>query len=247
MRSVWFVTPAWKRVEVTRLALAQRSQVAEALVPLGLDVRSVVVADDENLDAAREYGCDVVELDNDHGVGRRFNAGFEYAAEQGADLFVYLGSDDWLHPDAFAPIVEGEADEGTIVTGREIAFVDLASGRLQACRYRTLHGPGFEHGIIPWIFPREVLEPVGFRPLPPKAPRGLDHLLTRALTAAGVRPRWLFHDPPLGRVDFKSRVNLNGYARVARPLARGPEVDAWPALVEHYPAALVDMARDCPV
>jgi hypothetical protein len=242
--SVWFVSPAWRRYSVTRLALAQRASLVEELAPLGLDVRTVIVADDENLDIAHEAGVETVELDNDHGLGRRFNAGFRYAADQGADFLVHIGSDDWLHADALAPLLE-DPDDDAIIAGRSIAFVDLTKSRLQVSSYRDrLTLPGRRHGIIPWVIPRRALEPCGFAPIEPSALRSIDHLLVEGVHASGVETRWRFHDPHrVARVDFKSTVNINPYKRVAHALADGPEVEAWPALAEHYSPDLVELAR----
>ena len=46
-------------------------------------------------------------------LGEKFNAGYRYAGRMGAQLFVHIGSDDWVHPDVFdildqtAPTSEG--------------------------------------------------------------------------------------------------------------------------------------------
>src|SRR5688500_1198207 len=127
MSRVWLVTAAHGRYDVTRIALAQWQHLATVLEGRGVECRQVVVANDENLDIAREHGCDTVELDNHGGLGRRFHAGFRHAAGQGADYFVYLGSDDWIHPDLLDPL----PPPGVIVTGRRISFVHLPTGRLQ--------------------------------------------------------------------------------------------------------------------
>lgn len=230
--AVWLVSPAWRRFAVTRIALAQRALLAAELAARGIDCHAVVVADDDNLDIAREYGFATVEMDNDGGLGRRFNAGFQYAAEQGADYLVHIGSDDWIHPDVFMPLL-APVTPRPILTGTQIAFVDLGSGQLK----RASLGP--PHGVIPWIIPRAVLEPCGFAPIRPERLRGMDGDLVRGLRRAGVRVQWVFDDPhDLARVDFKSDVNLNAYDRVPG----AGRNDAWQALRERYPAELVELA-----
>jgi hypothetical protein len=52
------------------------------------------------------------------------------------------------------------------------------------------------------------------------------------------------HDPHGFRcVDFKTRENITPYAGVTKHLGVAPEEEAWPALLEQYPAELVAQAR----
>jgi len=243
------VTPAWRRYAVTRLALAQRAHLRDVLAGRGIPLLNVIVADDDNLDIAREHGFDTVETDNSY-VGRKFNDGIEHAARQGADYIAVVGSDDWVHPDLFTrlpadvasvPELSDESpcvtwgDEPEAITGRAITLVDLPSGRMRRC---TVKG---RYGVIPWILPRKALEPSGFRPVNDRAQKGLDGSMLAGLQ---VRPRWIFHDPhPLTRVDFKTDTNLNSYEQITGAIGDGPETDPWEALEERYPAALVEQAR----
>lgn len=233
---VWLVSPAYGRFAVTRLALAQRAHLAGELAGRGIDCHTVIVADDDNLDIAREHGFHTVELDNNHGLGRRFNAGFQYAAAQGADYLVHIGSDDWLHPDTFALL--GTLTPRQIVAGRMIAFIDLLTGKL---RPALLLGPT---GVIPWIIPRALMERCGFAPIRPERYRGMDGFLVRGLRQAGARVEWVFHDPnPVARVDFKSATNINTYAGLPSGLGHESDRDPWEALAEHYPPHLVELAH----
>lgn len=237
---VALVSPAWQRFAVTRLALAQRAHLAGELAARGLDCVSVIVADDENLDIAREYGAETVEMANDDGLalGRKFNAGFRHAAALGADWLVHMGSDDWIHPDAFDPLADlhGRTRTRPIVSGRQIAFVNLLTGRMRLC-----YAAG-RNGVVPWIIPRKLMVPCDFAPIREDRFRGMDGYLIRGLR---VKPTWLHHDPhPMGRVDWKSTVNLNSYETVSGSLGRRRgEVEPWGLLAEHYPANLVEMAR----
>lgn len=220
---------------MTRLALAQRAHLAGELSRVGIDLQSVIIADDENLEIAREHGFATVEMDNTQ-LGRRFNAGFEYAAGEGADWLVHIGSDDWVHPDVFLPLLY-PLEPRPILSGRRIAFVDLLSGRMGKA---SLDGP---HGVIPWVIPREVLEPCKFAPIRPERMRGMDGDLIRGLRRARVKAEWVFHDPhDLARVDFKSDVNLNSFKALPTSLTGRRVTDPWKALAERYPAELVDMA-----
>lgn len=221
---------------MSRIAFAQRAHLAGELAARGIDCHTVIVADDENLDLAKDHGFDTVEMDNDQGLGRRFNAGFQHAANEGADWLVHIGSDDWIHPDAFTPILDPPRP-AAIVTGRRMMFVDLLTGEARRAR---LDGP---QGVIPWIVPRAMMQPSGFAPIRPDRLRGMDGYLIRGMRKSGARVRWHVHDPhDMARVDFKSDVNLNTYAAISG-FFRGTDLDPWTGLAERYPADLVDMAR----
>lgn len=241
--SVWFVSPAFRRFAVTRLVLAQRQRLIGELAGRGLDAHSLVVADDENLDIARDYGAVGVEHPN-LPLGAKCNAGLRYACEQGADWIVWIGSDDWVHADCFDPLVDEYANAPRnrtrpILLGHRIAAVDLATGKLRRLR----HGTRF--GVIPWIVPRQLLTRSEFEPVRPQSNRGLDGALIRGMNRSRSRPTFHYHTPhDLRAVDFKTDTNLNTYDAISRALGVGPEEPAWAALEEHYPADLVAMARD---
>lgn len=248
---LWFVSPAWRRFDVTRLALEQRAHLCGVLAARGIDAQGVVVADDDNLDIAREHGFETVEQNNDY-LGRRFNDGIEYACnEGGATVVVLIGSDDWAHesvfdrlpvenPDPPVPTAEEpsvswrEAPE--IVAGRTITLVDLLTGRLARCRRDR------GNGTIPWLIHRAALEPSAFRPIRETQQIGTDQALVSGL---GIRPQWVYTDPhDLARVDFKSDTNLNRFDSIVATIGVGPvETDPWSLLADWYPLGLVNKAR----
>lgn len=210
----------------------------------------MIVADDENLDVAAEFGFHTVGQDNLY-LGRKFNDGMEFACRYlDADYVVLIGSDDWVHVDLFTHLPKPVADlplptpERPVVigrpgpeagTGKEIAMVNLARGVLQRCRVKG------RFGVIPWVLPRAALEPSGFRPIREEQQRGIDGALLRGLKC---RPEWVFSDPhPLCRVDFKSEVNLNSYDKITSGIGYGAELPAWSTLSNAYPTHLVDLAR----
>lgn len=248
MPVLFIVSPAWRRFSVTKLALAQRQLLIGELAARGIEAHGLIVADDANLDIARSFGMETLERGNEQ-LGRKVNDGIEYACKQGADYVVAIGSDDWVHVDMFTrlPKLVAEPPEPTAenpvvfwdkapeaVTGREIALANLLTGRLQRCRVRG------KYGVIPWILPRKLLEPSGFRPVRDGISRGIDGSLVAGLR---VMPNWVFHDPhPLCRVDFKSRLNLTSYEGAAENLGDGPEAGLG-ALAELYPPELVELAR----
>ena len=237
---------------MTRMVLAERRWLCDELALRGLQADSVIVADDENLDIAREFGFSTVELGNTD-LGAKFNAGYQFAAGQGADVFVHVGSDDWVHPDTFSILRDVDLDVAPmpmptpgnpvvwrrspqVVGQRRIAVVDLSRGVVQRC---FVHG---RFGCIPWLIPRKALEPEGFAPIGPGHMRGIDGALVRGLSS---RPSWLFQDAPdEWCVDFKTETNVTPYRGLAHSLGVGEEEeDAWLMLAEFYPEYLIEMAR----
>lgn len=244
------VSPAWSRFDVTRLALAQRRWLCDELATRGHDATSVIVADDENLEIAAEYGFETVEVGNDD-LGEKFNAGYRHAAELGADLFVHIGSDDWVHPDVFTILDEVDlskppATEPTInrpvaawndgwqvLAQKTLTVADLPTGRLQRCQYRR------GYGCIPWLIPRAVFEPFGFAPIRPGLQRGCDGALASRIRA---RTNWVVRDLPADMcVDFKSDPNLTPFDPMIGNIGVGP-LRSLGVLSGLYPGELVDQA-----
>jgi glycosyltransferase involved in cell wall biosynthesis len=234
--NVWIVSPAWRRFAVTRLVLAQRQRLCADLAARGMDAQMLIVADDENLEIATEYGAVALETPN-LPLGRKCNAGLRRAGEEGADWIVWIGSDDWIHPDVFDPLPY-QARNSVMLIGHRLGIVDLPRGRMTRCSSPS------KYGAIPWIVPRKMLEPSGFAPVHDTSSSGLDGTLIRGIRRSRARLRWHYHNPhELRCVDFKSDTNITAYGRLTERLGIAPEQDAWPALAERYPADLVEMAR----
>lgn len=248
MLNLWLVSPAWRRLDVTRLALAERRWLCDELTSRGLTARGVIVADDENLDLAAEYGFHGLEFPNDRGLGAKFNAGYRYALERGADYVVHIGSDDWVHPDFLDPLPIPDVGQGqkpmpsplgTIVQtagpvmlcARRIALVHLQSGQGVVFPSRRMWGN------VPWAIPRSAFAGKP-EPIEPQLPRGMEHALVRGLGPLNYR----HHDPhPFLGVDFKSEVNVTPWETLVSHAE--PRPDIWRELAEHYPAHLVEQAR----
>jgi len=222
----WIVSPAWQRFAVTELVLQEWNWLRHELAPRGWEVHAVLVADDDNLDLARAHGFDGLEHPNDT-MGKKWNAGFSYAASEGADVFVYAGSDDWLHPSAFDEVPDG------IVAFRSLDFVDLESGVLQ---HATLND---QLGTLPWLISRSALAGSNFQPMPPTTQRGSERALAFGL---GYATPLKIRDCSVC-VDFKTRDSVSPYAGVRNSTGDGVERLAWPELAERFPAHLVERAR----
>lgn len=225
------MSPAWRRYSITRLALAERRWLCDELSARGHQANSVIVADDDNLDIAQEYGFETVERDNTD-LGARFNAGFQYAADQGCDLFVHVGSDDWIHPDTFN-VLDKIGLDGCLVAQRRFVIADLDRGTARRCY------AGNMWGSIPWLIPRSAM--AAFAPIRPGLMRGIDAALAIGLTS---RINWIFQDSqPEWCVDWKTTTNLTPYRGVAYALGFGDEQEPWPLLSGFYPAYLIEQAR----
>lgn len=96
MIELWFVTPAYRRFELSELCLDQRRRLCEELAPHGIAATCVVVADDENLEIARAYGFEAVQRPNKW-LGMKFAAGHHAALAGGATHVMPIGSDSWMH------------------------------------------------------------------------------------------------------------------------------------------------------
>lgn len=234
------------------MVLAQRRWLCDTLAARGVTANSVIVGDDDNLDIAHKYGFPTVEMDNEY-VGRKFNAGYKYAAEQGADVFVHIGSDDWVHPDAFNFLLKRDPNRlandrlhppggsvvwkpgPTIVAQREVALVDLVSGDAVFCHIRG------RCGCIPWFLPRIALEGCDFTPIQDDIQRGIDGSLIRGIQS--VHPNWRFQEDasPLWMVDFKSATNITPFAGLTH--LSSERVNAWAVLAGGYPQEIVDRAE----
>lgn len=238
MISAWICSAAWRRFDVTRLALSQRQRLCEELAARGIQATSLVVADDENLDIARELGSVTLEAPNEP-LGRKWNVALRYAAER-ADWVIWVGSDDWIHPDAFAPLtVPPETGPARIIRGGRVTLVDLASGQLQRVSSAS------KYGAIPWLIESRLIRATRKdSPIRPDLLRGLDGGLIRGLRRSPIPFELELHDPHEFRcVDFKSDQNLSSFAAASEKRGLGEPEPAWAVLAKWFPADLVDQAR----
>jgi hypothetical protein len=188
-----------------------------------VNLHAIVVGELEHESIARRHGFDWLWWSNAQ-MGSKWNAGFAYAGDRGADLLVLIGSDNWIHPTAFdAP------PENAISAAASLDFVDLERGVLQHA-----HGPI----LIPWLIPRALLEPTHFAPFPDRMQRGTEAMLRGALNM----PAFVERAGPPG-VDFKSAESVSPYAGVRNSIGDGVEHDLR-ALERHYPAHLVESALE---
>jgi hypothetical protein len=228
--SVWFVIPAWRRVELSAVCFEQFAGVIGTLRAAGVEAEAVVIADDENLDVARALGFATLERDNS-GLGRKFNDGQEYAGNHGADWIVPIGSDSFVDPAYFLPLppVEVTRTSGmyAMVTARRMA--ELKVGWIGA-------GPRMYH--------RSRLEPTGFRPAPDKLMRTIDSHTVRAIVKSTGPLTWEWRDlHPLQYIGFRYPPYITGYGSLVRTWGVRERVNPWDRLAAVYPPDLVKRVR----
>jgi hypothetical protein len=224
--SVWFVTPAWERFALTRVVLEQRRRVVAFLAERGVRAGCVVVADDANADTAEELGFDTVRVPN-YALGRRFNDGIEYAARQGADWIVPIGSDSFLDPAYVYPL----PDLRVMRTSHMYAIAE--PGRLGQLRIRSASGVG------PYMIPRTHL-PRSLRPANDWKKKGIDKSTLLGLRHGLHREVVDLH--PWQYVGFRSQPQMNSYDKLYGRLGVAEEYEVAERLSEYYPLSLVERA-----
>lgn len=209
MPSLLFITPAWQRFELTRLCMWQRRQACDSLLEAGVDATCVVIADDENLEIAREYGFETVESPNDF-LSRRFNDGYEFAGKNGFDYCAAIGSDSWIDPKLLEVLPNGQMQ-----TTRNYGLLNKTGDRIAQIRLKTMYGFSL------FVLPTKLLAPLKFRPGPENLAKGCDGALYKGLF--GNRPPTfvLRELSPLDVVAFRSEIQITPYERlVTRHRAR---------------------------
>lgn len=226
---LFFVTPAFRRYALAEVCFDQWKQVSAALAAHGVELRVVVISDDDNLDIARAAGFDTVERDN-RWLGRRFNDGYEHAAEQGADWIAAIGSDSWIMPEYLLPLPEAHQ------TRRGHLLTCVRSDRLAELYVTNL-------GVGPYLYHRSQLEHCAFRPCEDNISKGCD-TSTWVGVAEGYSVTWDERDvSQYQHISFRAYPHLTRYTRLWAAYGVRELHDPWSALAEHYPPDLVARAR----
>lgn len=232
--SLWFIVPAHGRLEKTRVCLRQLRRTCEQIT--NLDVRVVVIADDENLVAAREAGFHTMRQEN-RPLGRKWNDGYHQAGLHGADYVVPFGSDDWVDPVLFTDL-PGPTE---IRCSRLSSVVSEDGRRISPIKVWYDGGDGVR------ILPRNLLERCGWRPAEEGRDRAIDTSIMQRLQGlhGGALPPIRYFDAhPYQIVDWKTAGDqLNTYdACVA--FRHEPERDTWETLKDRYPVEALEEMRE---
>jgi hypothetical protein len=226
--TLWLVSPAYQRFALSDICFAQRADVLDSLRAAGVECEQVVVADDDNLDIAREHGFHTVECPNTP-LGAKFNAGWEYAYRQGAEWVSHIGSDGWILADYYRHDFESHL----LYTSPRYAVVDQDGARLFAMDI------GGDYGTGPFVVHRSRLDRYKGRPIDDGLPKGIDTSLFRNLARGGSAWEWMEPDP-LALVGFKSRPQIVSYDELLRAWPGEEYCDPFDTLRTRYRARHVD-------
>jgi len=235
MPSLWFVTPALGRTEISSLCYPVLRWCLDNL-PGGVEGHCVVVGDDENLDLAERHGF-VAYPQQAWPLGRKFNDGFTFALSEGADWIVPMNFDNWVLPRVFDDLPGG--DEIFTAT-RHVLIRD--DGRYMA--HLHVYDRSNPFGIGPFVFPRHLMAAVKGRPVADDANYGIDfNTISNIMETVPRRIGFKWREKhPLQLVGFKHRENLTGYDEL-RHLFMRETSDHWSDLARVYPQEFVDAAR----
>jgi len=227
MPSLLFITPAWKRVELTRLCLWQRRLACDSLAKHGVDATCVVIADDENLDAAQEFGFETIASPNDF-LSRRFNDGYQYAGENGFDYVCPIGSDSWIDP----RLLERLPDR-VMQVSRNYAIVREDGRRIAQLKLRGDYGFGC------FTMPTRMLRKFRYRPCAENLEKGCDGSLYKALYRDRPPTVTIRELSALDIVAFRSEIQITPYERLLKRHSGVELRNTWGILRRRFPTELV--------
>jgi len=244
-KTLWFCVPAHGREALTAICLRQLRRTCDALTAEHIEASAVVVADDGNLDTARDLGFATVRRNNEF-LSRKFNDGIQLALDsrfnpRPADYVVPCGSDDWVDHRLF---LNGLPEPGQMLAFRMAAFVS-EDGRQIVSRVLD-----YEGGVGIRVYPRAMLEHLRFRPADEDRKRACDTSILanvkRELRALSIPPPQVVYGDlhPFQIVDWKSASEqLNSFSDITIRHRRGtPPVDPFDELAKSFPkAALREM------
>lgn len=233
-RSLLFVCPANGRVRLARVCYRQFALMLETLRGWGLDAQLVVVADDDNLDAAEENGF--VTIEHENRLGAKLNAGYQWAAEHGFDYVCAVGNDSWMHPDRFRWLPAPDAllctRNYTVVSpdGAEQAWLKLS----------------YDGGTGSRVIPTRWLAGCGYRPVHDSQTSGCDTATLLAICRNVERaPHLVYTDlHPYEVVGFQSPdEQITKWGAWTRHFLHEMQ-KPFHGLAAHYPGDLVAAVRD---
>ena len=173
---VFIVTPAWKRFNVSRVVFSNFNWIRKSLSK-SINIQVVIIANDLNLNIAKEFGFHTVVSPN-HFLGEKFNDGYEFAFKHGADIVIPVGSDSLISPGIIKRGVKLSKVNNIVFSsmhsviredGRMIGNIKTASAKNRSNK-----------GAL-WLYRRDVMSKVGFRPCDNRIKKGCDRSTLKSL------------------------------------------------------------------
>lgn len=200
--SLAFITPAYRRFDLSRICFEQRFIECERLSKnFGIEATCIVIADDDNLDIAENFGFPSVATDNRF-LGKKWNDGYEAAVALGFTHVCPVGSDSWLNMDWWAGSVDID-DDDIVIAQRNYAVVNRAG------THRVHTWIPVEYGVH-YVIPTPLLANRENRPCRDDVQKGCDTATMRRL-APFIRHIVFQESHPLEAVAFQSRPQITGY------------------------------------
>jgi hypothetical protein len=240
--TLWFCVPAHGRFDLARVCLRQLRRTCDLLANEGVDATAVVIADDENIDTARDLGFGTIRRSNDY-LSAKFNDGIQAACDPAwnprpADYVVPCGTDDWVDHRLFVDL----PGQRRIKVFQQVAFVREDGQVITPHRVASFIGGS---GIR--VLPAAIVAEADYRPGDEDRRRGCDtsiHVgLTRAHGNRGL-PLVVGDIHPFQVVDWKSPTEqLNSYQDVRVFKSADDLNDPFAVLADHYPAEALEEMR----
>lgn len=237
-----FVVPVHDRLRLAAICLRQLRRTCDALTAEGVDATAILIADSINLGRLqRRLGRGFLNFGfyerENRFLSRKFNDGIQCALDPAitahpADYVVPCGSDDFVDHRLFLDL----PDHRTVVGFQRMSFVREDGLEITTTILDYPGGSGIR------IYPRALMEPVGYRPADEDRTRACDtSILTNLQIHHGHRLRIdhrHLHDRQI--VDFKSGgTQLNPYDAVVRTRRSNTQQNPFQELAAHYPAEAV--------
>jgi hypothetical protein len=244
MQTLWFVVPVHGRLPLAAICLKQLRRTCDALIDDGVYATAVIVTDQADFRQLHgltgDLGFGHVFRDNAY-TSRRFNDGIELATSpkynpRPADYVVPLGSDDWVDYRLFTEL----PDERTIVGFQHMSFVREDGKQIASTYLKYRGGSGIR------IIPRQLLEPLEYRPADADRKRGCDtSILVNLDRHWGDQlhvQHWHRHERQI--VDWKTPgEQINSYQNVVSIHGSRFASDPFSELADFYPAEALEEMR----
>lgn len=236
--SLAFVTPAYQRLELSRICFQQRKHAIDILKDSGIEATAIVIADDENLELARECGFIAVERDNEW-LGRRFNDGYYEAAMRGFTHVFPIGSDSWCDPQFIIDAVSRLRDEpesvqeAAVIASRHYTRFDKTGTKRMQLWIPVGQG-------VSYVMPVSILAPSGYRPCQEDIRRGCDGSTWDTIRKTANPPVFWSEAHSLETTSFESYPQITKFSRLGTRWKTGlVEKDVFQALYSLYDSSLV--------